>query len=143
MSSPASFIANSLLRLPPGSPFSSFTYLFFIFIFSGIMHAASDLAQGTPWRDSAAIHFFATQAFGVLLEDAARQAIQYMRPKMARKIEQMFLLRVIGYLWVFVFLVWSTPVWIYPSLRMNKGEEKDAVVPFSLIGAVAYRVKNL
>lgn len=66
-----------------------------------------------------------------------------MRPKMARKIEQMFLLRVIGYLWVFVFLVWSTPVWIYPSLRMNKGEEKDAVVPFSLIGAVAYRVKNL
>ena len=40
----------------------------------------------------------------------------------------------IGYLWVAIFLIWSTPAWIYPALRENKGEDKDILLPYSFIG---------
>ncbi len=53
------------------------------------------------------------------------------------------LIRIFGYVYVFVFMVWSTPVWIYPSLYANKGEEKDRVVPYSVFGAVYEIIKRL
>lgn len=41
-----------------------------------------------------------------------------------------------GYVWVLFFLVWSTPVWIHPSIAANKGEAKDKILPFSVMGSI-------
>lgn len=41
--------------------------------------------------------------------------------------------RPLGFIWVSLFLIWSTPAFIYPMLAASKGEEKDEVLPFSLI----------
>lgn len=40
----------------------------------------------------------------------------------------------IGYLWVVTWLSVVVPRLIYPVLSRNWGEEKDEVVPFSVIG---------
>lgn len=44
--------------------------------------------------------------------------------------------KIAGYVWVFAFMVWSTPGWMYPSLYANKGEQKDMIVPYSVVGVV-------
>ena len=51
--------------------------------------------------------------------------------------------RIAGYIWVFAFMVWSTPGWMYPSLYANKGEQKDMIVPYSVVGAIYEMSKKL
>lgn len=41
--------------------------------------------------------------------------------------------RPLGFVWVLLFLIWSTPAFIFPMSAANKGEEKDEVLPFSPI----------
>lgn len=38
--------------------------------------------------------------------------------------------RALGYLWVVAWMVWTTPVWTYPSMQRDKGER---ILPFSLM----------
>ena len=132
-SSPASFITNSILRLPRGTVLSQYTHLSLTFLCSGIEHALSDVAQGLPWGRSGAIQFFCTQATGIILEDALKNTFHSLVPNGRKHVRLEAFSRTFGYVWVFIFMVWSTPVWIYPSLSANKGEAKDLIVPFSLI----------
>ncbi len=133
MSSPANFVTNSCLRLPKGTLPSKYTRLFLTFLLSGLEHSLSDVAQGLVWKQSGATRFFCTQATGIIVEDAV-QALYRSITRDGRKapIPQRVVF-IVGYVWVFVFMVWSTPVWIYPSLHANKGEEKDLIVLFSPI----------
>lgn len=36
----------------------------------------------------------------------------------------------VGYLWVVAWMVWTTPVWTYPSMQRDKSER---ILPFSLM----------
>lgn len=36
----------------------------------------------------------------------------------------------LGYLWVLAWMVWTTPLWTYPSMQRGKGER---ILPFSLM----------
>ena len=93
--------------------------------------------------------FFARKAIGIFVEDAAQLILQRGPSNRERRDgarnEHMegqwsgVLRREIGHIWVFAFMVWTTPVWVYPSLIQNTGEEKDVVVPFSIIGAIVRR----
>ena len=111
--------------------------LILVFLISGIEHSLSDVAQGIPWQQSGAIRFFGTQAVGIIFEDAVIRAfvIRRFRPLTGT------LSRFVGYLWVLIFLFWSTPVWIYPSLYRNTGEAKDMIVPFSAVRWVSGRLR--
>ena len=44
--------------------------------------------------------------------------------------------RLVGYAWVVVFLTWSTPAFTYPMSAAYKGEERDEILPFSLVSAL-------
>lgn len=107
-----------------------------VFAISGLQHALIDMAEGYSWQLSGSVQFFLTQAVGIMVEDAI-QAI-YSRQLSAgygKQVPSVLVrwARFIGYIWVAVFLVWSTPMWIYPALRVNKGEEKDILLPYSFI----------
>ena len=105
------------------------------------MHLVSDLAQGLAWKRSGATRFFCTQTIGIIGEDAIRTLFRRFLPNKEGSKPRTFY-KVRGYVWVFIFLVWSTPSWIYPSMYENKGEEKDLVVPYSVFGLVNGALKR-
>lgn len=90
------------------------------------------------WQ-SGAPRFFVTQALGILLEDIVRVQWRHLQLNKRDSNMQKMLLRIrrrLGYLWVLVFLVWSTPVWVYPAIAVNRGEPKDRVLPFSILSTI-------
>lgn len=85
---------------------------------SGLMHIAGDFGGGVSLTTSGAIHFFCIQTVGIMIEDGV-QALY--RGRFGNS--QGLLCKVIGYVWVFVFLAWSSPVWVYPVSRTMKRED--------------------
>ncbi|MCJ1432277.1 hypothetical protein MMC27_001633 [Xylographa pallens] len=133
----ADFLVFDLVRLQRGSLTARYAHLLAVFAISGLQHALVDRAEGYSWQSSGSIQFFLTQAAGIMLEDAIQamynQQLGRNHNKHSRSIQANWV-RYTGYIWVAVFLIWSTPVWIYPALRVNEGEEKDILLPFSIIG---------
>ena len=93
--------------------------------------------------------FFLMQAMGIAMEDTVGWCWEQLlgnrkveeksesgRKKMYDRRVNGWVRKGAGYLWVLLWLVWTTPGWVYPSLEMNRGEEKDMVVPFSIIAKI-------
>ena len=78
------------------------------------------------------MHFFMTQALGIVAEDAVQGSYRYWYG-VDRGGETTMARRTVGYIWVVFFLWWSTPAWFYPRLRLSEGDERERVLPFSLI----------
>lgn len=142
MSSPASFTTDIILHIPKGTLPSRYTHLFLTFFLSGLIHALTDIASGFTWQESGSIRFFCTQALGIMAEDGLQALVRGSLPDRKVPARYQSVVKVLGYVWVFAFLVWSTPVWIYPSLYANRGEEKDLIVPYSVLGVVWGIVKT-
>lgn len=43
--------------------------------------------------------------------------------------------KAVGWIWVVAFLGWSTPALMYPGARLNTGQGKDVLLPFSIVQA--------
>lgn len=68
------------------------------------------------------------QTVGIVLEDTV-QAL--CRPYVGEKVRASpWTARAVGYLWVAAWMVWTTPVWTYPSMKRDEG---GRILPFSLI----------
>ena len=143
LSSISNYVSLNLLRLPKGRWITRYTRLLLAFLVSGMMHALTDVGQGYSWKSSGSIHFFLTQWLGIVVEDTVQGAYCSVSPSrtfkdsegrepLNRGIQKCWI-RVIGYVWLLLFLAWSTPVWIYPALRVNLGEDKDIALPFSTL----------
>lgn len=143
MSSPASFVTISVLGFPKGTPVSRYTHLFLTFFFSGLIHALTDVAEGFSWQQSGSLRFFGTQAVGIIIEDGVGALTRWAMSDMKKASIYQPFHKILGYTWVVAFMVWSTPAWIYPSLYANRGEDKDLIVPFSLVGAIYEVLKSL
>ena len=63
-----------------------------------------------------------------MLEDATQAIYRSFREEKAGV--SPWAARALGYLWVVAWLVWTTPIWAYPSMQRDKGER---ILPFSLI----------
>ena len=137
LTGPANFLVFDLLRLQPGTLIARYTQLLTVFAISGLHHALIDVAEGYSWQSSGSIQFFMMQAVGIILEDTVQaissKQLHHDHGKLAGSVPAKWA-RYLGYIWVAVFLVWSTPVWIYPALRVNNGEDKDILLPYSFIG---------
>ena len=103
--------------------------IFFTFFLSGVMHAGSDKAASLP--PEGALYFFCTQALGIMIEDGIQAIYRSVRGNRQPGHKSPTLPRIVGFIWVILFLSWSTPVWIYPVTFNTKRE--DALFRFNAL----------
>lgn len=115
---------NAFPFLPRRSMASRYLRLTIAFFISALIHYRADQAIGVPNMENGAIGFFLIQALVIMFEDTVEPIISPLLPKLT--------LRVLGWIWVLSFLIWTTPIWTYPSARL--GLDSAALVPMSLVG---------
>ncbi|TGO61259.1 hypothetical protein BOTNAR_0131g00050 [Botryotinia narcissicola] len=128
LSSPAAWIIYDVLGMQKGSLAGRYTAMFIVFLISGIIHAIAELATGLKWKQSGVVRYFLTQYFGIVLEDIVKELSSKFGILRSEKLRN-----VIGYVWVFLFQVWSVPAWMYPQLVGIKGGPEDEPLPFSVV----------
>ncbi|KAL8725214.1 MAG: hypothetical protein Q9166_007496 [cf. Caloplaca sp. 2 TL-2023] len=129
---PASVIVYHVLGLKKGTLLARYTHLTTVLLISGLLHTWVEVGQGFTWQESGQLHFFKTQVMGIILEDTV-QWVYYACRGVQRGNESTPIRRAVGYIWVTIFLWWSTPAWFYPRLRTSEGDVRDKLLPFSLI----------
>lgn len=125
-------VVYEALRFPKGVA-ARYLYLSLVFLFSGLIPEFLDIAERGPRSFMDSIHFFMTQAVGIMLEDAVQAAYRAMRVG-RRGTPPSPVTRMTGYIWLILFLGWSTPVWTYARQRASRGEDSENLLPFSLLG---------
>ncbi|TVY85301.1 Acetyltransferase pyr8 [Lachnellula suecica] len=139
LTGPASKITYGILKLPRESLLARFVGVVITFALSGVMHSCAGIAAGMSPKQLNVLHFFLTQALGVIIEDLVR--LVSLKAKGEEGIEKKdvpptIANRIIGYLWVAAFMTWSGPVWLYPqaSKPMPPGTN-SSFLPYSIINA--------
>lgn len=99
------------------------------FAICGLFHWRADQRQGVPNAENGTLTFFLLHATAIILEDAARPAVTLL-PIQIRGI--------MGYFWVLFFLVWSSPLCVYPRIRL--GADAAGLLPVRFIGPYLGRV---
>lgn len=121
----AYFGTFSLLRLRKGELVGRYVFITLVFTVSGVFHLLCDMSQGVPRIESGAIQFFVSQALGIMFEDAIQAVCGlFLGAELGR---WKVLTRAIGYIWVVTWLVWTSPVWVYPTMMRDTG---SPIIPF-------------
>ncbi|PQE23046.1 hypothetical protein CJF32_00004434 [Rutstroemia sp. NJR-2017a WRK4] len=139
LTGPAAKITYNVLHLPHGSLSARFCNVFVTFALSGMMHSCAGIATGMSPKQLNVVHFFITQAMGVVIEDLVRLAFLKAKGeerKSEKNTSPSLAHRLIGYLWVAAFMTWSGPVWLYPqaSKPISPGTN-NSFLPYSIIKA--------
>lgn len=127
---PATFITDTVLSLDSGTVVALHANLVLTFMINGLTHGIIELSAGISWRNSGAFTFFCAQALGVILEDSMQAIYRHMCGTQRESGPPQRWIRMMGYVWVLTFVVWSTPAWFYQLLTR---EPKYKPLPFSLI----------
>lgn len=135
LSAPADVVIHKGLRFPKGVV-ARYLHLSLVFLFSGLMHELLFIAEGVPRSNVGSVHFFMTQAVGIMLEDAVQEVYRAIRG-VQRGTPPDSVARAIGYIWLVLFLCWSTPVWTYPRQRAFRGGQSQYLLPFSLLASLS------
>lgn len=106
------------------SAVSRYTRLMIAFLISGLIHHRADALMGVPDVENGAVVFFLLHATFIMLEDALGPIFRAILPERLR--------HVLGYLWVFAFFTWSSPIWIYSGMRL--GLRSAALLPIRVVG---------
>ncbi|MCJ1349639.1 hypothetical protein MMC31_007880 [Peltigera leucophlebia] len=131
----ADLIVYKAFRLPKGKLVTRYLHLSLIFFISGLVHVWIEFGQGVPVRHSGSIQFFVTQIVGIMLEDTV-QAVYRTTRGVKWGTPPTLMARAVGYVWLAVFLWWSTPIWFYPQQRLSRGDYRDKILPFSLLASL-------
>ncbi|KAJ9326882.1 hypothetical protein DTO027B5_4708 [Paecilomyces variotii] len=124
----SSLITRTILRLPRPSLVERYLNILLAFSVSGLIHVAYDIGSNVPLERSGAMHFFCSFAFGIMLEDAVQEAWKRLTGNRTVKSgETTIWKKIVGFVWVAVFLSVVTPFYAYPSLQVPK-----AAVPYSI-----------
>ncbi|KAJ6788703.1 hypothetical protein PWT90_02425 [Aphanocladium album] len=106
------FLSDRILFIPRGTTLSTYTRLFFVFALSGLLHHPIDLIQGLASSEAGSLAFFLLQPVGIVIEDAVQAATRgWPLPRWVRSVA--------GYVWVFAFLVCTTPRWMFATARLG------------------------
>ena len=134
INNPASFITYSALNMPRGSLIARYIALAFTFVMSTCQHATGDVASGISLSRTGSPWFFMIQTLGIIMEDSVQSMWSRLSPSPTSGRPALFS-KVIGYVWVFLWMFWCTPFYSYPVSANNQGE-KDAILPFSVLKAL-------
>ncbi|KAF8160003.1 membrane bound O-acyl transferase family-domain-containing protein [Crassisporium funariophilum] len=114
VSTPGKFIARDCLQFSAGTLLSSYTQLYIAFFLSGAFHGAAD------WivvRNSATfnrnIAFYTVQALAITLEDM----IIYVGKRF-----NIGRLPLLPYMWVAIWMTWSSPIWLETLIEGGMGD---------------------
>ncbi|KAJ9299847.1 hypothetical protein DTO271G3_2731 [Paecilomyces variotii] len=124
----SSLITRTVMRLPRPSLIERYLNILLAFSVSGIIHVACDIGSNVPLERSGAMLFFCSFAFGIMLEDAVQEAWKRLTGTPTGKSgETPIWKKVVGFVWVAVFISVVTPFYLYPSMQETK-----ASVPYSI-----------
>ncbi|CAD6446129.1 4e9caf82-547c-4e00-923f-874d61be0b17 [Sclerotinia trifoliorum] len=139
LTGPAAKITYDVLHLSRGSVPARLCSLFITFFLSGVMHSCAGIAAGMSPKQLNVVHFFVTQALGIVVEDFVSLAFSKMMGQKDKKKKTgppSLAQRLIGYLWVAAFMTWSGPVWLYPQAsRPVLPGTNSSFLPYSIIRA--------
>jgi len=126
----ADFFAEKL-SLPPHSKYTKVFKLYTAFLVSGILHSGGDALLLQNPTTTGAIRFFLLQATAIIFETVVFSFVRRagLIPSDSNSAFLM-VFRLLGYLWVVVWLAFSLPVWIDPLYRYGF---TDSVPTFSPI----------
>ena len=132
------FLASRTLRFRKGSWAARYYNIFLTFFISGAIHCLTIFAAGFTLQQSCgAFKYFCAQVLGIILEDSVQAVYRWIRGHRRNSQKQPPLwARLVGFAWVVLFLTWSTPAFIYPMLAAYKGEDRDEILPFSLLSTL-------
>jgi hypothetical protein len=81
-----------------------------------------------------------TQAVGLIFEDCIVRLYPLIPESMRLPDAAM---KVLGFIWVSMFLTWSVPAYLYPMMWRSNLGLNDSTIPFSFFGSEAQRVQAL
>lgn len=81
---------------------------------------------------------FPLQALGIMVEDAVQNLARSCLPS---SLQHSRVWRVVGYVWVASFLVWSTPPYFYPQIRL--APDPNSLIPVRLFRPLTEQLKHL
>ncbi|GFF85267.1 putative toxin biosynthesis protein [Aspergillus lentulus] len=110
VTSNADFLLFDVLRLPQGFVARSLR-LIMAFATSGLVHFLMDLGFGVSLDQSGALWFFCLQIPGIAFENLVWWTCHGMIKRMGYRWR-----KAIGYVWVILFFLWATPVWLNPII---------------------------
>ena len=106
---------------------------------SGLQHVVTDMAAGMSFAMSGSIQFFVTHFFGMLVEDTVQKVWLRVGGRPSTRATT-----ILGFVWVILFQLWSTPVWLYPMLLNRKGLESERLLPLNIMeGIMGHRFNNV
>lgn len=117
-------VDNTLPFVSRHSWISRYTRLAIAFFISGAIHYRGDQIMGVPDNQNGAVIFFLMHSGAIMLEDILTPITSAVIPKSLR--------RVLGWVWVLGFFIWSSPIWIYSSTRV--GLDSAALLPVRIVG---------
>ncbi|EEA20522.1 hypothetical protein TMatcc_000506 [Talaromyces marneffei ATCC 18224] len=134
ISEPVEFLAHKVLRLPKKGIVQRYLKIVLSFYLSGITHAVADISSTLSWGEQLTVEFFLIQALGIIIEDAVQAAWRLFSsdPRTETVTPPARWKRVVGALWVTLFLIWSTPRWVYPGAS-KAGPGTQSIVPYSFV----------
>ena len=141
--STADFLTYDILRLPEGTLLARYVRIFATFFISGTIHRSVDRTAGIDPASNTAMTLFLMQAVGITAEDFAQWAFRVWKlGRWPTKEDRLghekgslegptLWQKVLGYLWVGVWLIWTTPSWSYQNIRNDPGQ----LFPLSFVEA--------
>ncbi|OJJ98282.1 hypothetical protein ASPACDRAFT_44787 [Aspergillus aculeatus ATCC 16872] len=120
----------SLLRISPSGRLGWTLRALLAFTVSGVIHLFMDVGFGVPMAKSGALWFFCLQIVGVVIESIARDLTRPLRARMNPGVKRM-----IGYVWVALFMLWTVPIWINPILIQLYSDGVRMMSPFLCFGS--------
>ncbi|PYI29206.1 putative toxin biosynthesis protein [Aspergillus indologenus CBS 114.80] len=115
----------ALMRISPSGRLGWTLRALVAFTVSGVIHLFMDVGFGVPMAKSGALWFFCLQIVGVVIEGIVRDLFQPLRARMNPGVKRM-----IGYVWVALFMLWTVPIWINPILIQLYGDGVRMMSPF-------------
>lgn len=135
LSTTSDFLTFDICRLRKGSLIARYFKIFVSFSISGAIHCLTILFAGFTFQQSCgAFKYFCAQVLGIIVEDGVQVLYRWMRgiPRDSGTQPPLWA-RFLGFIWVLLFLTWSTPAFIYPMLAAYSGTERDEVLPLSVL----------
>lgn len=131
------FWTHGIFRGKKGTLYARYLNVFFPFLLSGILHTVLDICGGVPHSEARTWVFFILQALGIMVEDSVEAVYcwSFVR-KQGEKISQPKLQmwhKTVGYVWVNLFMVWTTPAWTFANIR-HADQEHNYILPFTILG---------